>query len=261
MKITLNDTEIFASTGGREFDPSGKTLMFIHGSGQSHLGFMLQHRFFANRGWQCVTPDMPGHGLSSGKAFKTVEEMADWYASFMQAVGIKKSSIIGHSMGGLITLELASRYSDLVSKAVFISTALAISVNDTLIDMAANDESKAIAAMMDWAHGSTGHKHQHTVPGTSHMIYGSRVMASNASGSLHAGLSACKAYTNGPIAAADITCPTLTIICGQDKMTPRKTGLALHSALGGEMLEIPQSGHMSITEQPIEVNKALQAFF
>jgi len=164
-------------------------------------------------------------------------------------------------MGGLIALELASRHSDLVSKAVFISTALAISVNDTLIDMAANDESKAIAAMMDWAHGSTGHKHQHTVPGTSHMIYGSRVMASNASGSLHAGLSACKAYTNGPIAAADITCPTLTIICGQDKMTPRKTGLALHSALGGEMLEIPQSGHMSITEQPIEVNKALQAFF
>ena len=149
MKITLNDTEIFASTGGREFDPSGKTLMFIHGSGQSHLGFMLQHRFFANRGWQCVTPDMPGHGLSSGKAFKTVEEMADWYASFIQAVGIKKSSIIGHSMGGLIALELASRYSDLVSKAVFISTALAISVNDTLIDMAANDESEAIAAMMD----------------------------------------------------------------------------------------------------------------
>jgi pimeloyl-ACP methyl ester carboxylesterase len=44
-------------------------------------------------------------------------------------------------------------------------------------------------------------------------------------------------------------------------MTPRKTGLALHSALGGEMLEIPHSGHMSITEQPIEINKALQAFF
>jgi pimeloyl-ACP methyl ester carboxylesterase len=27
---------------------------------------MLQHRFFANRGFQCITPDMPGHGLVEG---------------------------------------------------------------------------------------------------------------------------------------------------------------------------------------------------
>ena len=52
MRITLNNTEIFASTGGRDFDPAGNVVLFIHGSGQSHLGFMLQHRFFANRGWQ-----------------------------------------------------------------------------------------------------------------------------------------------------------------------------------------------------------------
>ena len=40
MKITLHNTEIFASTGGRSFDAAGNVVMFIHGSGQSHLGFM-----------------------------------------------------------------------------------------------------------------------------------------------------------------------------------------------------------------------------
>ena len=84
MRLTLNNTKIFASTGGRDFDPSGPVVLFVHGSGQSHLGFMLQHRFFANRGFQCITPDMPGHGLSNGEALTTIEAMADWYAQFMQ---------------------------------------------------------------------------------------------------------------------------------------------------------------------------------
>ena len=261
MRITLHNTEIFASTGGRDFDSTGNVVIFIHGSGQSHLGFMLQHRFFANRGWQCITPDMPGHGLSKGTAIKTVEAMADWYANFMQATGITEATLVGHSMGGLIELELASRYPHLVSKAAFISTALAIPVNDALVDLAATKESAAIAAMMDWGHGSSGHIHEHTMPGTSHMFYGKRLMASNTQGALHAGLAACNAYTNGPTAAAAITCPTLTIVCGQDRMTPRKAGLALNRALEGQLVEIPHSGHMSTTEQPFDVNKALRAFF
>ena len=94
MRLTLNNTEIFASTGGRDFDPSGPVVLFVHGSGQSHLGFMLQHRFFANRGFQCITPDMPGHGLSKGEALTTVEAMADWYAQFMQALGIHKAILV-----------------------------------------------------------------------------------------------------------------------------------------------------------------------
>lgn len=261
MRLTLRDTSIFASTGGREFDPSGTVILFLHGSGQNHLGYMLQHRFFANRGYQCITPDMPGHGQSEGVALTSVEDMADWYAEFMGAAGINSAILVSHSMGGLVQLELASRYPDLVKSCAFVSTALAIPVNDALINMAKNSEQDAIAAMMDWGHGPSGHIHDHTLPGTSHMLYGSQLMAGNAPGTLHSDLVACNDYKNGPEAAAKVTCPTLTIVCGQDKMTPRKTGLALHAALGGELLEIPHSGHMSITEQPFEVNRALSAFF
>ena len=115
--------------------------------------------------------------------------------------------------------------------------------------------------MMDWGHGSSGHIHEHTMPGTSHMFSGKRLMANNTPGALHAGLAACNAYTNGPTAAAAITCPTLTIVGGQDRMTPRKTGLALNRALDGQLVEIPHSGHMSTTEQPFDVTTALRAIF
>ena len=95
MKINVRNEEVFASTGGRNFDPSGNVVLFIHGSGQSQLGFMLQHRFFANRGFQCVTPDMPGHGLSKGQPLETIEDMANWYVEFMQTAGIKNASLVG----------------------------------------------------------------------------------------------------------------------------------------------------------------------
>ena len=145
-------------------------------------------------------------------------------------------------------------------KKAKIENILSIPVADTLVDLAATKESAAIAAMMDWGHGPTGHVHEHTLPGTSHMLYGSRLMAGNAVGALHSDLKACNLYINGPAAAAQTKCHTLTIVCGQDRMTPRKTGLALYDALGGILVEIPHSGHMSITEQHFDVNKALRAF-
>ncbi|MEM9350517.1 MAG: alpha/beta hydrolase, partial [Pseudomonadota bacterium] len=255
MRVLVDGTEAFASTGGRAFDASGDVVLFIHGSGQNHLGYMLQHRFLANRGWQAITPDFPGHGQSAGDPLGSIEEMADWLAAFMGAAGIEKAHIAGHSQGGLVALELASRYADKVRSATFISTALGIPVNDYLIGLAKDKEPKAIKAMMDWGHGPTGHVHDHSMPGTSHMLYGGQLMASNAPGALYADLNACNQYTNGPSAAEQITCPTLCILAGQDKMTPIKAGRKLHAALGGELAEIPHSGHMSITEQPWDVTR------
>lgn len=264
MRVEVSGQEVFASTGGRAFDPSGDVVLFIHGSGQSHLGYMLQHRFLANRGWQAITPDFPGHGQSAGAPLTSIEDMADWIAAFMRVAGISKAHIAGHSQGGLVALELASRYAHKVRSATFMATALAIPVNDFLLGLAKEKELKAIRAMMDWGHGPTGHIHDHTMPGASHMVYGSQLMASNAPGALYADLSACAAYSNGPDAAKDITCPTLCILSGQDKMTPIKAGRKLHTALKqstpAQLVEIPHAGHMNITEQPWDVTKALRGF-
>ncbi len=260
MKIDVNGSATFASTGGRDFDPSGNVIVFIHGSGQNHLGYMLQHRFFANRGFQAITPDLPGHGQSDGAPLTSIEDMADWMIAFMDAAGIERAHMVGHSQGGLILLDLASRHPDRVVTASFLATALGIPVNDYLLGLAESKESKAIASMMDWGHGPTGHRHDHTLPGTSHMLFGARLMAANAPGALFADLSACAAYDGGPAAAEKITCPTLCVLSGQDKMTPIKAGRALHAALGGEKVEIAHAGHMNITEQPFEVNMALRNF-
>ena len=261
MKFDVDGSQIFASTGGRDFDANGDVLMFIHGSGQSHLSYTLQGRFLANRGWQVITPDMPAHGLSDGDALTSIEEMADWHIAVMDAHGIKTAHVIGHSQGGLIALELAARYPERVTGLSLIATALAIGVNDHLLGLAQNDEPKAIAAMMEWGHGPDGHSHDHTMPGQSHMIYGSQVMGANKPGSLFADLTACAAYTGGPAAAAKINCRTQCILADKDKMTPMKFGRQMASAIeGADLTIIPNAGHMVTGEKPFEVNKALRDF-
>ena len=66
MKHLLDGASIHIATGGLDFDPAKPVLVFIHGSGQSHLTWVLQTRYFAHRGFAVLAPDLPGHGLSGG---------------------------------------------------------------------------------------------------------------------------------------------------------------------------------------------------
>lgn len=261
MRINVNGAEVFVSTGGREFDPNGNVILFAHGSGQSHLSFMLQARFLANRGWQVLNPDMPAHGLSNGPALNRIEDMADWFAAVLDATGVKSAACVGHSQGGLTMLELARRHPDRVSKLAIISSALAIPVNDALLNMARDNEPAAIAAMTTWGHGVDGQFHDHTMPGTSHLAFGRQLMANNRSGALLAGLQACANYTDGATAAGSVTCPSLVVLAGKDRMTPIKQGRKLADTLpDATCIEIAGAGHMLPSERPFDVTAALREF-
>jgi len=262
MKIDVNGATAFASTGGRVFEPNDEPLWFIHGSGQSHLSFMLQGRFFANRGWNVISADMPAHGLSDGDPLTSIEQMSDWQIALMDALGVKRAQVVGHSQGGLIGLDMAHRHPDRVARLSMVATALAIPVNEALLDMAKNKEPAAIGAMTDWGHGVDGHRHDHTMPGQNHMNYGVQMMAANETGALHADLQACVDYTNGAEAAKAVKCPTQAILAQNDKMTPMKFGLKMADALGTtDVTIVPKAGHMLPSERPFDVNTALRPFF
>ncbi len=262
MKLTVQNQKTFASTGGRAFDAKGEVLLFIHGSGQSHLSWVLQGRFFANRGWQVLAPDLPGHGLSEGAPLGSIVEMADWCADLLAAAGVSKATVIGHSQGGLIGLEMARRHAGKVKGLALVACAMAIPVNPALLDMAKNKEPQAIAAMVAWGHDQTGHFHDHSMPGQSHVNFGERLMANNPAGTLYADLKACADYQEGQVAAQAVECPVLCVLAGKDRMTPIKSGRVMAGVLPQAGLkEIPGGGHMLPSEQPLETNLALRGFF
>ena len=107
MEITLDGLRLHASTGGQTFDPEKPAIVFLHGAGMDHTVWALQSRYFAHRGYGVLALDLPGHGRSEGTALATIEDWADWTASFIEAAGLKQAALVGHSMGGFLAWQAA----------------------------------------------------------------------------------------------------------------------------------------------------------
>ena len=99
MKHELNSASIYIATGGLDFDAAKPVLVFIHGSGQSHLTWVLQTRYFAHRGFAVLAPDLPGHGLSGGAPLTSIGDMADWIDGLLASLGVEGLQLELNSLG------------------------------------------------------------------------------------------------------------------------------------------------------------------
>ena len=262
MKHQMNAIDIHIATGGRKFDAAGEVVIMLHGSGQNHLTWVLQSRYFAYRGFAVLAPDFPGHGLSGGSPLKSIEAMAAWVIDLMDSLDIKRAILVGHSQGCLVTIEAAASYPDRIQRVALIAGAMAIPVSQQLLDMSDKALAQAISTMISWGHGPTAHMHDNTQPGHSFIAYGNRLMALNNQDALRADLTACNTYTNGPDATKSITQPALCILAENDRMTPLKYGEQMAATIANaEMKVIARAGHMLPAEYPAEVNSALRSFF
>ena len=106
MEFKVGRSRVFAATGGQAFDPDRPAVIFVHGAGNDHTVWHGPSRYFAYHGRSVLAFDLPGHGRSGGKALSTIEDMASWLVRAIDAIGIDRVAIAGHSMGGLIALGL-----------------------------------------------------------------------------------------------------------------------------------------------------------
>jgi pimeloyl-ACP methyl ester carboxylesterase len=257
MKLNVNGHETHVATGGKAFDASLPTVLFLHGSGLDHRSWALQTRWFAYNGFGVLAPDFPEHSLSKGPASKTIEESAHWLLDFLQVAGVKKAHVVGHSQGFLSALELYKLQPSLVTSLTGIGTAAAIPVNPMLIDTAKESSMKAANMMLQWGFGSATHMGVSATPGMQPIAIGRQIMGNNP---LAADLQSCADYTGGDNVVAQVTVPSAMILASEDKMTPLKAGLVVAKNLNAELTVIEGFGHMLPIEAPKQVLAALRKF-
>lgn len=100
----------------------GKDVIFLHGWGGSASAFL----FVANRlkGVRCTLLDFFGFGDSDvPDSPRTVKDYANDVLSLMELLNIKSATLVCHSFGGRVGIELASHYPDRVEKLVLIDSA------------------------------------------------------------------------------------------------------------------------------------------
>jgi pimeloyl-ACP methyl ester carboxylesterase len=113
---------------------------------------------------------------AAGQALNSVEQMATWLIALLDAAGIERASLAGHSMGSLIALEASCRAPDRVSHLAMIGTAYPMKVSDLLLNAARDDEQAAIDMVNIWSHSSIAHKPSCPGPGFSVLGGSKRLM-------------------------------------------------------------------------------------
>lgn len=70
-----------------------------------------------------ITVDIPGHGISqvSGE-IHTMEYIADVIHDMLDAMGIEKITLVGHSMGGYVSLAFCAKYAERLDGLVLLSS-------------------------------------------------------------------------------------------------------------------------------------------
>jgi pimeloyl-ACP methyl ester carboxylesterase/CRP-like cAMP-binding protein len=125
-----NDPQIHAVEEGH---PNRQVALLIHGWSSSCYAMspligLLSQRFRA------IAVDLPGYGASPPLPKRvTIPAYADILANFVERVTDGPVVLVGHSMGGMISLTMAMRYPELVERMVLIgptiSGRLSLSIN------------------------------------------------------------------------------------------------------------------------------------
>lgn len=258
MDISVNGHNAHGVTGGFPTAADAPALILIHGAGMDATVWQLQSRYLAHRNVRVFAVDLPAHGSSGGDALETISDMADWIIAFMDAASIDTASIAGHSMGSLISIEVAAKIGTRATNVGLMGSAAEMPVHPDLIKAAEDGGRLAPGLITDWGFGAVPHKGGHPQPGLWAMGAGEQLVRDAAPGVLAKDLVACNAYKTAIESAAQITAPVHVISGDEDKMTPVKNANPLMENISKvELTVLPQTGHMMMIERPRECAKLL----
>jgi pimeloyl-ACP methyl ester carboxylesterase len=243
----------------------GSVLVLLHGIGSSSLTWEPVASALADR-HDVIAPDFLGHGASAKpRGDYSLGAFASGIRDLLQLIGVERATIVGHSLGGGVAMQLAYQHPELCERLVLVSSGgLGHSVSP-LLRAAALPGSEWVLPVIAGAAGGVGAK----VGGVLAKV-GLRVgndMAEVGRGMADLGdrearlafLDTLRAVV-GPggqrvsaldrlYLAADL--PLLIVWGERDPIIPVGHGRRAHAAVpGSEMIEIEGAGHFPQLDDP-----------
>jgi len=99
--------------------PNGRTVVLFHGMNFGGFYFAGPIEVLRKEGFRVVVPDQIGFGRSSKPIIPyNFHDMALNSRKLLQSLGISKVTIVGHSMGGMLSARFAASFPDITERAV-----------------------------------------------------------------------------------------------------------------------------------------------
>ncbi len=225
-------------------------LVFIHGAGDSARAWKEQTAYFGTRAHAI---DLPGHGTRPDSLPEQVSALD--YAHAVHSIitnelHLEKPIIVGHSLGGLIALEMGLTYGPELGGLVLIGTGARMRVLPALLEAARTEPEQAILSLKQLSHADNSDAEIPT-----QLV---REQTKPQTNILYRDLLACNTFDVMGRLQDIRDLPTL-IICGEEERNaPVKYSQYLHAQIAGSTLQIiPAAGHYVQREKPAEVNRAI----
>lgn len=201
----------------------------------------------AERG-RVIRIDQRGHGESTAPPgpYRRADLAAD-VAAVLDALDVERAILVGHSMGGIVSMATALDHPERVAGLVLIGTA-----SQCTQKVAAWYEQIALAGERD---GTAG---------LARIIYGEqskRQITGDAQGIAHV-TRTLKSLSDDPLTPklGALACPALLLVGANDPMGPRASSIIADALPNAELHTIPDCGHWVHVERPEAVLGPLDAW-
>ena len=229
----------------------GRPLVLLHGAGGRGAVWARQLEALGDVA-RVVAVDLPGHGATGGRGCTDVAAYATWLQAFLDAAGLGRVVLGGHSMGGAIAQTVALADPDRLDGLVLVGTGARLRVLPRILELFR-------AGMVEGRTFVAGLSYSPATPA------GAVVEAEQAL------LETPLAVTFGDFLACErfdlmaevhrLRVPSLVVGGRDDRLTPPKYAAYLAREItGARLVEIDAAGHFPQLEQPASVNAALRAF-
>jgi len=247
---------------GRTISPDRPTLVFVHGAGGCAADWPYQWQQTGippSRGaprWISDYPryflDLPGHGRSSGPAYTTIADYATDVITFTEALGIQRTVIVGHSMGGAVALTIGLMKPANLAGLVLLGGGASMPVSDAILDGLRADFAQTVGLIMKFSWRKEARPVYREVA-TQHLLAaGSEVVTGD--------FAACNAFDVRD-RLGEISAPALVVGSTSDRMMLLARSEELAAGIPGSQLAvIEDGGHFMMTERTNGVNAVMLPF-
>jgi pimeloyl-ACP methyl ester carboxylesterase len=190
--------------------------------------------------------DLPGHGLTKGSSSNNIETYSKFLIDSLIAHGLTKLSICGHSMGGLVALDMVASHSYEAKSLILVNSIYPTRVADTLLAKAKAGNSLAADFIIKY--------------GLYRRLLGIKNAFSEKDDLVMLNdLEACNNYQLDLTKIKSLEIPISIILGSKDKLVDLKAVDSFANVVPSKIHTIDEVGHFPFFEDPSELSKLISS--
>ncbi len=255
MFVKVNNNELAVDVFGE-----GEPILLVHGLGGSSNFWRPVINEFSSQ-FKLIVPDMPSAGRSENDPSLSISSMASDMLDLLDAMGIEKARVMGHSMGTIVCQHMTAMAPDRVLDLVLLGplSQAPEPARPALKDRAGLAREKGMESIADIIADVALSKDTKASNPNVQGFVRELIIRQDAEGYALSCVALSESTQADP---TKITCPTILITGDEDGVAPPANVEVLNGQLpNSEMHVLAQCGHWTPNERTQEVNTLIQNFY